>query len=201
MPNWKFWLKEEGMRKRAFLAVASLLCIAPVVAVGDIIPGTGGTSDLFIPDATPTTGFGTVNAGDVIICGFSETCTGGSTTDWSAVLVFYNPANGPYVTDSSADATYALVFGTLDASPYNVADFEANYDTGVGGADGLSSNYQIIAESDALGDWSYGDYTGDSPQTVPEPTNLTLLGAVLIGLSFARRKFARRLTDRALRQV
>jgi len=182
------------MRRHAFWAVASVLCVAPVVALAGVIPGIGGSSDLFIPDATPTTGFGTVTAGDVIICGFGETCTGTSTTDWSAVLVFYNPTNGPYVTDSSGDATFALVFGTLDASPYNVTDFEANYDTGAGGADGLSSNYQIIAESDTLGDWNYaaGGYTGLSPQTVPEPTSFALLGTVLAGLCVARRKFARR---------
>jgi hypothetical protein len=99
------------MRKCNLLAALSLLSLAPAVAPANTIPGFGGTDPVLI-EGIVNSNFGAVTSGDVVVCDFGLACTSTIVANWSDVLVFYNSAYGPFVTDGgpSPDATLAYIF-------------------------------------------------------------------------------------------
>jgi len=111
-------------------------------------------------------------AGDVVICEVPSPCSLSMPTTWSDVLVFYNSDKGPYVPDATEDANRAFVFSDDSGS---LATFLAN-------STGLSSNHFAIAEN-PTGLTSYSEFLINSPETVPEPGTVTLLGAGLLGVA------------------
>ncbi len=141
-----------------------------------------------ISEGVVTSVGGTVTAGDVVICEFGITCDNTTlTSQWSDVFVFYDPANGPLVTDSSQDATVAYIY----SKDTDLLTFLASYNTGLNGQNGLSDNVQFVNE-DASGNVRYGEFSFNSPDTespVPEPRALLPLVMILSALALFRNRF------------
>jgi hypothetical protein len=173
---------------RFVVVIASLL---PVAAVADIVPaGSGSTADPLFTEGVVENGFGTVFAGDVIVCDFGATCNdSASISSWSDLLVFYKLENGPYVTDASGDANRAYIF----SKDVDLSTFLANYNTDERGRNGLSANHSFINE-DVNGLVNFGAYQFNSPDgAVPEPRYVFMPLLFLLGtLCISRYRFARK---------
>lgn len=176
--------KQSLLRLFLLSLVVTACMIVPSAALADGA-GSGVAADPALSEGVVNTGFGTVNAGDVVVCDFGAPCSMTDPTTWSDVLVFYNPAIGPFIADFSGDATDAAIFSDDDTGFYSLANFLANYN-------GLSLNAVSTVE-DASGNVIYGSYTFNSPETTPapEPGTLLLLGSGLLGIGgLLRRKLA-----------
>ena len=151
-------------RTRLPLLVAALFFAGtvPSLLAGSITDPGGGTlgdPQVFLGTVLPLGS--TVTAGDVVVCAFGASCTGTPSANWIDVLVFYNPGNGPYVSDATGDATDVALFSTIDGS---LTTFLSHYNTGSGGANDLSINFASINASDAAGDFAYGEYFFTAPR-------------------------------------
>lgn len=175
-------MKRGSMGKFALCVPIALAFALPALVCADPIVFTEGVVEILS---------GTTTAGDIVACDFGITCDNTTpTSQWSDVLVFYNPENGPFVSDSSQDATDAYIY----SNDTDLATFLANYNTGINGQDGLSSNVVFFNE-DATGQCCTGliGYSFNSPNTepsaVPEPRALIPLGIILASLALFRKRF------------
>lgn len=116
------------------------------------------------------------------------TSTGGSVSTGFDVLT--SQEGNAFWLDSATGAYDAIYqsFSTTIGDQYTVSFFLANDD--VSGTD--PNKYQALASAGAP-----GSYNGDgvdvitySPDAIPEPASLVLVGAGLLGLGFARRRMA-----------
>jgi len=169
---------KKYFRKSAMYILLGALSLTPSAAWAQA--GSGGTIDPTFNEGVVNTGFGTVTAGDVIICESGTVCNDTTPSTWSDVLVFYSSGKSPFTPDASGDANVAFVFSDSNGS---LATFLAN----TGNGTSLSSNHVTIIEN-PTGLTAYGAYSINSPETVPEPGSLMLLGVGLLGLVGARRK-------------
>lgn len=163
------------------LVLVVVLALAPSAVWADGVgQGTGPDPTFTVNEGVVNTGFGTVAAGDVILCESGTVCNDTTPSTWSDVLVFYNSANSPFTPDATQDATLAFVFSDSDGS---LATFLAN----TAGGTSLSSNHVVITEN-PTGPTTYcptciNTYIVNSPENVvPEPGSLMLLGSGLLGM-------------------
>ena len=157
----------------SFCLLACMLL--PTAALADSA-GSGVTGDPNIYEGVVNTGFGTVVAGDVVLCTYGDICSLGSTANWEGVLAFYNPTNGPFLADDSPDATDAEIFSDDQTGYYSLSNFLASYT-------GLSGN-ALVLDLAATPPTAYLNYDIYSPTSaVPEPGSLMLLFSSLIGLA------------------
>lgn len=190
-----------------FTIAVMLICFVPVVAVAKHVPigpgpdalganqpGAGTALESLLLAGTSESLFTIVKAGDVVFCDFGVICNSStSTSDWSDVLVFYNSAKGPYVTDVAKDANTAGLFSSTDLNA-----FIERYDNHKLGHKGLSSDVVFLNE-DASGNIKYGPYdfggladhitltnTLLDGVVVPEPDTLIPIGIFLATLAFRR---------------
>lgn len=169
---------------------------------GGIQPGVGITLESLLTAGTSESLFTKVNAGDVVLCEFGVVCNSSTpTSDWSDVLVFFNSATGPYVTDAARDANTARIF----SSDVDLNAFIEKYDNHKAGHKGLSSDVVFLNE-DGSGKTKYGlyDLSGLSdPITltnaltldgaaVPEPDTLVPLGLLFAALAFRKHYIVRK---------
>ena len=153
--------------KSIALVLLGFLLTASMGLAGPIF-NEGVAYDLRVVESNPGL---VTTAGDIVLCEPTVVSCSVSTptSQWSDVLVFYNPTAGPFTPDSTLDANSAYVFSNDDTGgPFGgLANFLTTYVS-------LSANASAISENPS-GPTIYADFYTINSSDVPEPASWGLM--------------------------